>query len=246
MHKKKESSTHSLSYHGHNYSWRRLGKISLAWLRMQFHWSMKRMSVRHFMLHTHARPWWHSVANPLTPQWGVDPPLQSLLLPRWLNLWDATQIRTQTSKQTTHTHKFPPCGLCLGCTVEPTRAMTPSSLATSCRNTEMPDRLVDTPAGPFGLSRKTRGISPYLPWNHARDYTLNYATSGYLKEGDTTAELINQHLSKAGYKEAVILATSNGTQGHAENRNCSETCNLAHSWFWKRKPHLSYKLKWMD
>jgi len=36
---------------------------------------------------------------------------------------------------------------------------------------------------------------------------LKYATSGYLKEGDITAELINQHLSKAGYKEAVIFIT---------------------------------------
>ena len=36
-----------------------------------------------------------------------------------------------------------------------------------------------------------------------------------MKEGDITAELINRHLSKAGYKGAVILATSNGTQGHA-------------------------------
>jgi hypothetical protein len=47
---------------------------------------------------------------------------------------------------------------------------------------------------------------------------LKYATSGYLKEGDITAELINQHLSKAGYKEAVIFTTSNGTQGHAVTR----------------------------
>ena len=95
----------------------------------------------------------------------------------------------------------------------------------------MPDRLVDTPAGPFGLSRKTRGISPYLPWNHARDYTLNYATSGYLKEGDTTAELINQHLSKAGYKEAVILATSNGTHGHALTLKRVEIAQIPATWF---------------
>ena len=55
----------------------------------------------------------------------------------------------------------------------------------------------------------------YLPLNHAKYYTLKYATSGYLKEGGITAELINQHLSKATCKEAVILTTSNGTQGHA-------------------------------
>jgi hypothetical protein len=44
---------------------------------------------------------------------------------------------------------------------------------------------------------------------------LKYATSGYFNERDMTAELINQHLRKAGYKEVVTLATSNGTQSHA-------------------------------
>jgi len=44
----------------------------------------------------------------------------------------------------------------------PARAMTPSSLATSCRNTEMLNRLANTPAGPFGLSRRThRNIHKY-------------------------------------------------------------------------------------
>jgi hypothetical protein len=45
---------------------------------------------------------------------------------------------------------------------------------------------------------------------------LRYAPSQEFKEGEITADIINQHLNEAAFKEAVILAiTSNGTQGHA-------------------------------
>jgi hypothetical protein len=40
---------------------------------------------------------------------------------------------------------------------------------------------------------------------------LRYAPSQKSKVGEITADIINQHLNEAAFKEAVILANSNGT-----------------------------------
>jgi hypothetical protein len=70
----------------------------------------------------------------------------------------------------------------------------------------------------------------HLPWNNGKDYMLRYAPSQEFREGEITADIIYQLLNEAAFKEAVILATSNGTQGHAVTlKNCSEICNLAPS-----------------
>ena len=51
----------------------------------------------------------------------------------------------------------------------------------------------------------------HLPCNNGKYYMLRYAPFQEFKEGEITADIINQHLNKAAFKEAVILATSNGT-----------------------------------
>jgi hypothetical protein len=57
----------------------------------------------------------------------------------------------------------------------------------------------------------------HLPWNNGKDYMLRYAPSQEFKEREITADIINQHLNEAAFKEAVIRAiTSNGTQGHSD------------------------------
>jgi len=55
----------------------------------------------------------------------------------------------------------------------------------------------------------------HLPWNNGENYMLRYAPSQEFKEGEIKADITNQHLKEAAFKQAVILATSNGTQGHA-------------------------------
>jgi hypothetical protein len=53
----------------------------------------------------------------------------------------------------------------------------------------------------------------YLPWSNGEYYMLRYAPSQEFKEGEITADIINQHLDEAAFKKAVILATRNGFQG---------------------------------
>ena len=76
-----------------------------------------------------------------------------------------------TNKQTNHTHaQIPPMWALSGLHSRahmPARAMTPSSLATSCRN---------TPAGPFGLSKRTRGI----PYRNIHRYSAEVETLAVL------------------------------------------------------------------
>jgi hypothetical protein len=40
---------------------------------------------------------------------------------------------------------------------------------------------------------------------------LRFAPSQEFKEGEIMTDIINQYLDEAAFKEAVILATSNGT-----------------------------------
>jgi hypothetical protein len=51
-----------------------------------------------------------------------------------------------------------------------------------------------------------------ITWNYGKNYRLKYALSGDIKE-ESTAEKTYHHLSRAGFKEAVIHATNKRQPG---------------------------------
>ena len=48
----------------------------------------------------------------------------------------------------------------------------------------------------------------HLPWNNGKDYMLRYAPSQEFKEGEITADIINQHLNEAALIEVSSLQTA--------------------------------------